>query len=109
MTETQRSSGLPFCRPTCQLDLLHLTNISTGDGPPLLSSAGAGSEGDDDADAALDAEMTERLHFGGGFVRKAPGDGSAAEAAEAEGHKTKKEVWRKLILRSYCLAHGILP
>jgi hypothetical protein len=52
------------------------------------SPAGAGSGSDSEADAALDAEATEALHFGGGFVRKAPGGASA----EAERPKTKKEV-----------------
>jgi len=54
--------------------------------------AGAYSDGDDDADAALEAEMTDRLNFGGGFVRKAPGDAATEGGVGDERHRTKKEV-----------------
>ena len=50
----------------------------------IRTDGGGASSGEEEADAALDAEMTERLNFGGGFVRKS--------GAEADHHRSKKEV-----------------
>lgn len=48
-----------------------------------------GSDEDEDGDAALNAEMTGRLNFGGGFQRVRSAEDASEEAAP---HRTKKEV-----------------